>query len=377
MNELVVLSLNSGSSSLKFGVHKVAASEVESLLTGSVTAADSNEAVRQISELLASAERPAPQAIGHRVVHGGLMLRQHCVIDEQVMLQLEAAVPFAPLHVPVSLSLIRSARAAWPSLPHAACFDTTFHGTLPDVARVLPIDRALQAKGVQRYGFHGLSCASIVQQLGSCIPARVVIAHLGHGASITAVRDGASIDTSMGLSPSGGVMMGTRSGDIDPGLLIYLLREQGYDAQSLDNLINLRSGLLGVSDISSDLRVLHQASVSSEAARLAIAMFCMSVRKQIAAMAAVLGGVDLIILTGGIGEHDLAVRTRLYLDLLWLNAAVRVMPSQESAQIARHTASLCRHPASDVESADWSSASVAPWQVNAQIAEVRPRLIGD
>lgn len=348
MKSTIILSLNSGSSSLKFGLHRVDAVGVETLLADAISASTEHEAVEQISALLMEAKLPAPEAIGHRIVHGGMWLRQHCVIDQTVLQQLETAYPFAPLHTPASLSLIRSAQCEYPKLPQVACFDTTFHLTLPDVARLLPIDRTLQAQGIQRYGFHGLSCESIVHQLGASVPPRMVIAHLGNGASITAVQGGKSVDTSMGLTPSGGVMMGTRSGDIDPGVLIYLLREKQVDVTRLEYLIDHRSGLLGVSGIASDMRVLHRAAALSRDARLAIAMFCMSVKKQIAAMTAVLGGLDLLVFTGGIGEHDALVRERICEGLAWLGIAsdeassVRVMASQEDVQIARHTALLCK-----------------------------------
>ena len=284
-------------------------------------------------------------------MHGGPKLRQHCLIDEQVMHQLDAASAFAPLHTPAALSVIRFAREHFPALPQIACFDTTFHIDLPDVARVLPIPRELQSEGIQRYGFHGLSCESILHQLGDDPPARLIIAHLGNGASVTAVRNGKSIDTSMGLTPSGGVIMGTRSGELDPGVLIYLMREKKLDAAMLEDMIDHRSGLLGISGVSSDMRRLHEAASTSADARLAIDMFCYSVRKQIAAMIAVLGGVDLIVFTGGIGENDGKVRAAICSGLDWAGVVlederddrstprcqVRVLASQEDEQIARHT----------------------------------------
>jgi acetate kinase len=236
-------------------------------------------------------------------VHGGPKLRQHCLIDEQLLHQLDAALTFAPLHTPAALSVIRFAREHFPALPQIACFDTTFHVDLPDVARVLPIPRELQSEGIQRYGFHGLSCESILHQLGDDPPARLIIAHLGNGASVTAVRNGKSIDTSMGLTPSGGVVMGTRSGELDPGVLIYLMREKKLDMARLEDMIDHCSGLLGISSVGSDMRRLHEAAITSVDARLAIDMFCYSIRKQIAAMIAVLGGVDLIVFTGGIRKR--------------------------------------------------------------------------
>jgi acetate kinase len=310
--QLNVLALNSGSSSLKFGLYRVGPARIEKLLVGEAEsigdksakfhAKDSHgnallsetgsilsqrEAIVRIGRLLVESKMPMPAAIGHRIVHGGPKLRQHCLIDDSVLTQLEAATAFAPLHIPAALSVIRFAQEHFPGLPQAACFDTTFHAELPAVARVLPIAKRLQWEGIQRYGFHGLSCESIVHQLGSSLPNRLVIAHLGNGASVTAVKGGKSIDTSMGLTPTGGVIMGTRSGDLDPGVLVYLMREKKFDAAMLEDLVDHRSGLLGISGIGSDMRRLHEAAPSNADARLAIEMFCYSVRKQVAAMAAV------------------------------------------------------------------------------------------
>lgn len=381
-----VLALNSGSSSLKFGLYRVGSSQTETVLSGEVesigahesrfSAADSHrnelvtetapiathsDAIIRIGGLLADSGIPAPDAIGHRVVHGGPTLLQHCVIDDSVLRRLETAAAFAPLHTPAALAVIHYAQEHFPGLPQVACFDTAFHADMPDVARTLPIARELVASGLQRYGFHGLSCESIVHQLGDDLPARTVIAHLGNGASVTAVRSGKSIDTSMGLTPTGGVMMGTRSGDLDPGVLLYLLREKHFDAVMLEDLVDHRSGLRGISGTSSDMRLLHAAAPADAAARLAIQMFCYGVRKQVAAMVAALDGVDLIVFTGGIGEHDAQVRAGICSGLSSVgvsldegrnrtandpissfasSCAVRVLASQEDEQIARHTGTL-------------------------------------
>jgi|LNAP01.1.fsa_nt_gb acetate kinase len=384
--ELNVLALNSGSSSLKFGLYRVGLSQTKMLLSGEaesigaskskfgardaqgktflserVSVASQREAIIRIGRLLADSKLPAPTAIGHRIVHGGPKLRQHCLIDDSVMRQLEAATAFAPLHTPSALSVIRFAQEHFPGHPQAACFDTTFHAELPDVARVLPIPRALQSEGIQRYGFHGLSYESIVHQLASDLPERVVIAHLGNGASVTAVKHGKSIDTSMGLTPTGGVIMGTRSGDLDPGILVYLMREKKFDAAMLEELVDHRSGLLGISGVSSDMRILHEAASSNADARLAIQMFRYSVRKQVAAMIAALDGVDLIVFTGGIGENDGEARAAICDGLSWIGVRldearnssannpindpssrclVLVLASREDEQIARHTWAL-------------------------------------
>jgi len=356
---VIVLSLNSGSSSLKFGLYRVQADAAVPLLAGQL------DGIAELAGRLAAGELPKPEAIGHRVVHGGPALRRHTVIDDAVLRQIEAATVFAPLHTPAELAVIAHATALFPGLPQVACFDTAFHATLPDVARVLPIPRALQAQGIQRYGFHGLSCESIVAQmerdLPQGLPERVLIAHLGNGASVTAVRAGRSIDTSMGLTPSGGLLMGTRSGDLDPGVLIHLLRQPGSDAGRLEEMLDRQSGLLGISGLSSDMRCLHEAEPDSADARLAVRMFCVAVAKQLAAMATALGGVDLIVFSGGIGENDAAVRLEICAALGWIGVAldidrnqrgqgmvsaadsrcaVRVVASQEDAQIARQTAQL-------------------------------------
>jgi len=354
---LTVLALNSGSSSLKFGLYRVGASSTETLLSETTPLAGRCEAIVRFAERLADSKMPAPEAIGHRIVHGGPKLRRHCIIDDEVLAQLEAATAFAPLHIPPALAVIRVAREHFPGLPQVACFDTTFHTGLPDVARILPLPKDLLGEGIQRYGFHGLSCESIVRQLGGDLPERLIIAHLGNGASVTAVRCGKSIDTSMGLTPTGGVIMGTRSGDLDPGVLIYLAREKNLDAAKLEELVDRQSGLLGISGIDSDMRRLHEAAPSNADARLAIEMFCYSVRKQIAAMVAALEGADMIVFTGGIGENDAGVRAAIRDGLSWIGVdlgearinprnhaaprcAVRVLPSQEDEQIARHTLAL-------------------------------------
>lgn len=338
--EGIVLTLNSGSSSLKFGVFLIGDGEPTSLLAREVEGKpDAGVTLEQVAAQVLKADLPPITAIGHRIVHGGPTLSRHCRIDAAVIAMLETAIPFAPLHLPASLALIAAATVRYPDIPQVACFDTAYHATLPAVAHVLPLPKALLASGIRRYGFHGLSCESIVRDLRGDLPDRLVIAHLGHGASITAVKAGRSIDTSMGLTPSGGVIMGTRTGDIDPGVLIHLMRTQSLDAALLEDLIDRRSGMLGVSGLSGDMRALHAAASGDADAALAIGMFCYSVRKQIAAMVAVLGGVDMLVFTGGIGENDAIVRGRICDGLTWAGISdqnVRVIPSRENAQIALH-----------------------------------------
>jgi acetate kinase len=393
--ELTVLALNSGSSSLKFGLYRVAHSGIETMLSGEAASigesrsifralgsrhdelvsetfafASQREAIVRVGKLLADSGVPAPAAIGHRIVHGGPKLREHCLIDDTVLQQLEAATVFAPLHTPSALAVIRFAQEHFPGLPQTACFDTAFHAELPDVTRVLPIPRELRSEGIQRYGFHGLSCESIVHQLANALPDRLVIAHLGNGASVTAVKGGKSIDTSMGLTPTGGLIMGTRSGDLDPGVLVYLMRQKSFDADKVEELVDRRSGLLGISGVDSDMRRLHEASAFNPDARLAIEMFCYAVRKQIAGMVAALGGVDRIVFTGGIGENDAVVRAAICDGLSWIGVSldparnesarnpvndagsrctVQVLVSQEDEQIARHTRALLpRRPVAEL-----------------------------
>ncbi len=382
-----LLALNSGSSSLKFGLYRAHGDRLECVLSGEAAAigeatatfsaegasghpptreaspiADLQSAIARIGTFLAESGAPEPRAIGHRIVHGGPSLRAQCRIDDSVMAKLEAAAAFAPLHTPAALQVIRFAAAHFPGLPQVACFDTSFHAHMPAVASTLALPRELRETGLQRYGFHGLSCESIVRQLASAVPARLLIAHLGNGASITAVREGVSVDTSMGLTPAGGLIMGTRSGDLDPGVLIHLMRSQGHDAGAIENVIDRRSGLLGISGVSADMRLLHQAAASNADAQLAIAMFCRAVAKTLGAMGAVLNGADLLVFTGGIGEHDAAVRRQICADLAFLGielddacnqrgtgpihrpgsrCAVQVLPSLEDEQIARHTLALC------------------------------------
>ena len=329
------------------------------------------DAALHIIRFLAGFSTPLPQVIVHRVVHGGPGLRQHGFINDKMLRQLESTTAFAPLHNEAALSIIRFTRVKFPGLPQVVCFDTTFHHDMPDVAKVLPISKQFNSISIQRYGFHGLSCESIVSQLGNLLPEKLIIAHLGNGSSITAVKNGKSVDTTMGLTPSGGLMMGTRSGDIDPGVLIYLMREKNQDLASIEALINHQSGLLGVSGLSSDMRILHKVAASNTDAQLAIELFCYSAAKHIAAMISVLNGLDLLVFTGGIGEHDCLVRTKICIQLAFIGisldaeknesmrnehcvntisnassrVSVAVMRSNENVQMAHHTWALLSHHA--------------------------------
>jgi acetate kinase len=344
--ETLILAINGGSSSLKYGAFTIGENRVETVVSGAVETGYDHAA--SFDEIAAKLGR-APDAIGHRIVHGGPKLFQPTLVDDGVIADLKAACAFAPLHGPAALDLIAAARRRFPDVPQVACFDTGFHEHLPAIAAVLPMPKALRAAAVRRYGFHGLSCQSIVRQLGLDLPERLVIAHLGSGASVTAVLGGNSIDTSMGLTPSGGVVMATRSGDLDPGLLFFLLREHGMTAERLEEVLDCKAGLLGISDRSGDLRTLRQLASSVADARLAIDIFCRSVAKQIAAMIASLGGIDMLVFSGGIGEHDSETRNAVCADLAWAGIAqgagagnVRVCSPNEEEQIARDAWALAR-----------------------------------
>ena len=358
----VDISKNNNNFHIKDASHKT-------LLATVISVANHTHAALHIVRYIASFDTPAPHAIAHRVVHGGPSLLQHCLINDKVVRELALMSAFAPLHNQAALEIIKFTRQTFPKLPQIACFDTTFHSNLPDMAKHLPLNKSLFENGIHRYGFHGLSCESIVLQFNNAphlrVAKRLIIAHLGNGCSITAVKEGKSIDTSMSFTPSGGVMMGTRCGDIDPGVLVYLMREKKYDCNALEALVNRQSGLLGVSGLSSDMRILHKAAATNPNAQLAIEMFCYAVAKQIGSMITALNGIDTLVFTGGIGEHDAIVRQMICSQLAYFKIAiddernqliimepihtisdasaactVRVVASQENAQIARHASIL-------------------------------------
>jgi acetate kinase len=376
-----VFVMNSGSSSLKFGVFARRADEAHALYRGAAEGIGSGQgkiwlrgedgkklleetralpgqpdAVHAVAEKLSKISLPKFAGIGHRVVHGGPSLTEHQKITQQVLEKLEAAEHFAPLHVPVALELIRETQQLFPSVPQFACFDTAFHRTLPEAAARLPLPEKFWDAGIRRYGFHGLSCESILHALRPDQPARMIVAHLGNGASVTAIANGISVDTSMGLTPTGGIVMGTRPGDLDPGVSLHILRMNGNNVKELARLLDKECGLLGISGASPDMRSLHAAATNNQHARLAMEMFARSAKKAIASYVAVLGGLDLLVFTGGIGEHDAAARAgicegmecfglRLDEEANQRNAGtisgmdsavlVRVVTSDEETQIAR------------------------------------------
>ena len=302
-------------------------------------------------------------AFGHRVVHGGTDFSAPTLVDDKVMVVLERLVPLAPLHQPHNLAPIRFIAKAAPHLPQVACFDTAFHRTQSAVAETFALPRELTAEGVRRYGFHGLSYDYIVTRIGETMPElagkRLVIAHLGNGASLCAVRDGKSVASTMGFTAVDGLMMGTRTGALDPGVLLYLMQERKLDAKAIEDLLYRRSGLLGVSGISADMRTLRQ-SKEPEAAE-AIALFVYRIVREVGSMAAALGGVDALVFTGGIGENDVATRREVAAGCAWLGLALDearnakgagrisadgsrlsawVVPTDEERMIARRTSAL-------------------------------------
>lgn len=374
----LILALNSGSSSLKFGVYRRGvrdgSGDEESVLFGSaegigrangglhIRSANGTSLVSCDSILesqsdaltaLATAMREhvvhsTPVAVGHRVVHGGPNLRTHQLITPQVLEQLRAATHFAPLHIPEALKLIAAAQSIFPSARHFACFDDAFHKTMPEVASHLPIPTLYFEAGVRRYGFHGLSYESLVHHFGAHLPQRAIFAHLGNGASLCAIRNGVSIDTTMGFTPTGGIPMGTRSGDLDPGVIIYLMRNEKLDPDKLEDILNRHSGLFALSSADnggeSDVKTLEErANANNTQAALALDAFAISVRKMIGAYIALLGGVDLLVFTGGIGEHSERIRAEATreLDSLGLTPdKIQIVAAQEEAQIARHCRAL-------------------------------------
>jgi acetate kinase len=360
----LVLVLNSGSSSLKFGLYYRGAEDEEALMTGSaegighgngslhVRSSDGKTIVAREcihesqSDALATLAtevrdhiRTVPIAIGHRVVHGGPELRTHQLITPQLIDQLRAATHFAPLHIPQALTLIASAQSIFPSAAQFACFDDAFHRTMPEVASHLPLPQRYFDAGIRRYGFHGLSYESLVHHFGAQLPGRAVFAHLGNGASLCALRNGVSVDTTMGLTPTGGIPMGTRSGDLDPGVFLYLLRNEKLGADELEDLLNHQSGLFALSSGESDVKALETSSRSNPHAALALNVFALSVRQVIGAYAALLGGVELLVFTGGIGENSGHIRSLAAdgLEFLGLTAdKIQIVHAEEELQIARH-----------------------------------------
>lgn len=347
-----ILTINGGSSSIKFALFEAGAS-LQRILAGSIeriglpdaafqvkssnqadsfsqglTAPDHTAAVDALMDWIEQRSgHEALAAVGHRVVHGGPKYSEPQLITAAVVEELRRLSPFDPRHLPEEILLTEAFHRRFPSLPQVACFDTAFHHDLPRVARMLAIPRRYEALGVRRYGFHGLSYTFLMGELArlsgpDAAKGRIILAHLGNGASLAAVRGGKPVDTSMGFTPAAGVPMSTRSGDLDPGLVWYLARTEGLDAKQFNGMVNFQSGLLGVSETSSDMRDLLGLETQDVRAAEAVALFCYQVTKCIGAFAAALGGLDTLVFAGGIGENAPVVRARICDGLGFLGVAL-------------------------------------------------------
>jgi acetate kinase len=363
-----ILVLNSGSSSIKFSVYdnsRSLAGEVERLLDGElrgmgsgaakldvggrmreVDAAELGEAIGLVLEAVSGVGFEHVEAVGHRVVHPGPKLRGHQRITPEVLRELKAAKRFAPLHDPAAITVIHAAMERFPDAAQFACFDTVFHETMPEEAAVYPLPEQVRAYGVRRYGFHGLSCESVLRQMRrvGALPRRMVIAHLGSGCSVTAVVDGASVDTTMGLTPTGGVVMGTRSGDLDPGVVLYLLRAQGAAtveaAGALEAMLNHDAGMAALSGMPNDVQAMRAAADGGDVqARLALKVFTRSVTKAIGGYCFLLGGLDAILFAGGIGEHDAATRGEVLAGLTEMGIVLDDCPVVVGGKVQRVSSS--------------------------------------
>ncbi len=398
---LLILVINSGSSSIKFSMYETAeqgdpkgvydgelsaigeaeaklklqGADGKDLLEGrgiEVGKADSAaEAVGKIFDVVRGEGMPGVEAVGYRVVHPGAKIHEHVRITDAVLKEIEEAGVFAPLHDPEAVTVIREGMKRFADAGHYACFDTIFHRTMPVEATTYALPEDVRAQGVRRYGFHGLSCESIVRQMRAEgeLPKRMTIAHLGSGCSVTALVDGRSVDTTMGLTPTGGVVMGTRPGDIDPGLVLYLLRKDGGEkaVAAVETMLNHKSGMVGLSGMANDVKEVRAAAAKGdEKARLALKVFTRSVMKVTGGYAWLMGGLDAVVFSGGIGEHDALTRAEVLEGLTGLGVVVDselnsakgsrmrqvsasdsatkifVVPAQENLMIAVHVAEMVR-----------------------------------
>jgi acetate kinase len=395
MASFPVLVLNSGSSSIKFGIWEASGDQRVRLFEGAVDGIGTDlgkfwmkdgegkkivdetpslpnrgVAFALVSDALHSGKTPAPAAIGHRTVCGGPHINENLRITPGVIDEIESYAALAPLHTPIAVYIMREALKLFPGVPNFAILDTYFHRTMSELVKVMPIPAEFAAMGVRRYGYHGISYESIIHQLQPDIPHKLIVAHLGNGASITAIRDGQCVDTSMGLTPTGGIISGTRTGDIDPGVVLFMLNkiaETGVSAKEaadkLETIVSKKSGLLGVSELSNDMRDLREAIKDGNAkARLAVDKFVWTLQKWIGSYVAELGGLDMLVFTGGIGENDIASRAEICTGLetlgIQLDSArnnvrgdatisaensrvtVRVIPPAEDLMIVNHVMRL-------------------------------------
>lgn len=370
-NQQAVLTINGGSSSIKFALYQIdemPSEMIERILTGKIERIGLSQPTlsftqknqsEQVSNISISDYRSAVDflldwleqqidfstisAVGHRVVHG-MRYTASQVISQAVLDELHRISAYDPQHLPAEIKLIETFRQHYSQLTQVACFDTAFHQSLPRVAKLLPIPRRFDATGIQRYGFHGLSYAYLMQQLeqlaGTQVAqGRVILAHLGNGASLAAVRHGQSIDTSMGFTPAGGVPMGSRSGDLDPGVAWFMMQSENLSAEQFNHLINHESGLLGVSETSSDMHDLIKQQNTDTRAAEAVDLFCYQIKKCIGAYSAVLGGLDTLVFSGGIGEHAALIRAQVCSELEFLGINIDQKSNEDNAAIISTQAS--------------------------------------
>jgi len=367
-NNSHILVINGGSSSIKFALYHVEKALKRGLsgkvdrigLSGTnltfhevdgqppaglkLDAADHKSAVNFLIDWLeARTDFASVKAVGHRVVHG-MKHTEPEIVTQDLLDELHRIRPYDPDHLPREIELIEAFRQRHPKLPQLACFDTAFHRTMPRVAKLLPLPRRFDAKGVQRYGFHGLSYAYLMEELArlgdpAAATGRVILAHLGNGASLAAVRNGKSLDTSMGFTPTAGLVMSTRSGDLDPGLAPYLARTEQMTTKQFYEMVNHQSGLLGVSETSPDMRDLCASEATDVRAAEAVALFCYQAKKWIGAFAAALGGLDTLVFAGGIGENAPPIRARICAGLGFLGLELNAARNAKSAGVISDAAS--------------------------------------
>ena len=396
---MYILVINSGSSSIKFSIFEAAEGAAAAgkfpwprpLFTGEISGvggaaldftfrdaqgqelsraapqpndASNKDPITMLEHAVCGSGMPRIDAVGYRVVHPGPLLKDHKRITEEVLQDLEKAVVFAPLHDPQAIALIRDMMGRFPKARHYACFDTIFHETMPAAASTYAIPLEYRRQGVRRYGFHGLSCEGVVDDMRAAsdrgeteFPRRMVIAHLGSGCSVTALLDGRSVDTTMGLTPTGGVVMGTRPGDLDPGLVLYLLRQTEGDRNDalakVETVLNHNAGMVALSGLPNDMRAVRKAAAGGNTdATLAVEVFTRSVRKAIGAFAWLLGGLDAVVFTGGIGEHDVQSRAEILSGLEASGVMLDTVANQAGGDNLRRVSS--------------AASQVAVWVVTAQ-----------
>src|SRR6266851_1123517 len=334
-----ILTINVGSSTLKSGLYQLSDGE-KLLATVTLEGIGRTAALPNMDAALrALFDRIGAQpihAIGHRIVHGGLRYTAPVIVDAALLGELRGLIPLAPLHLPPEIEAVEALAKARPRVPQLVCFDTAFHRTMPEVARTYALPKPFRDAGLQRYGFHGLSYEYILEELkreagDEESNGKVIVAHLGNGASLAAVNGGKCVDTTMGLTPTGGLVMATRPGDLDPGVVLWLLRERKLAPDEVDRIFQHESGMLGVSGVSGDVRELLRPNAPAES-RLAIDAFCHQARKMIAAMAASLGGLETLVFTAGIGEHSPEIRNAICEPLTFLG--IELDPDRNAANKA-------------------------------------------